>query len=124
MARYIGKQIVPKHCGYWDSTKSYEMENVVYDKSSGNSYISRKAVPAGADISQWEYWALCSDFNMQMDLLEKHFTATEERIKADNDATESSVGSGRKPMERRRSGWTSWKSRSRICGSITTGSAS
>lgn len=91
MARYVGKRIVPKHCGYWDNTKSYEMENIVYDRTSGNSYISRKAVPAGTDISQEEYWALCSDFNMQMDLLEKHFTATEQRIVADNDATEQAI---------------------------------
>ena len=91
MARYVGKRIVPKHCGYWDQTKPYEMENIVYDRTSGNSYISRKAVPAGTDISQEEYWALCSDFNMQMDLLEKHFTATEQRIVADNDATEQAI---------------------------------
>ena len=91
MARYVGKRIVPKHCGYWDNTKTYEMENIVYDRASGNSYMSRKAVPAGTDISQEEYWALCSDFNMQMDLLEKHFTATEQRIVADNDATEQAI---------------------------------
>ena len=91
MARYVGKRIVPKHCGYWDNTKSYEMENIVYDRTSGNSYISRKAVPAGTDISQEEYWALCSDFNMQMDLLEKHFTSTEQRIMADNDVTEQAI---------------------------------
>lgn len=91
MARYVGKRIVPKHCGYWDITKTYEMENIVYDRASGNSYMSRKAVPAGTDISQEEFWALCSDFNMQMDLLEKHFTATEQRIVADNDATESAI---------------------------------
>ena len=59
MARYVGKRIVPKHCGYWDNTKPYEMENIVYHRASGNSYISRKAVPAGTDISQEEeYWAL------------------------------------------------------------------
>ncbi len=91
MAKYVGKRIVPKHCGYWDNTKPYEMECIVYDRNSGNSYISRKAVPAGTDISQEEYWALCSDFNMQMDLLEKHFTATEERIREDNDATEQAI---------------------------------
>lgn len=91
MARYVGKRIVPKHCGYWDQTKAYEMENIVYDRTSGNSYISRKAVPVGTDISQEEYWVLCSDFNMQMDLLEKHFTATEQRIVADNDQTEAAI---------------------------------
>ena len=70
MARYVGKRIVPKHCGYWDNTRPYEMECIVYDRNSGNSYISRKAVPAGTDISQGEYWALCSDFNEQMALLD------------------------------------------------------
>ena len=97
MARYVGKRIVPKHCGYWDNTKEYEMESVVYDQASGNSYISRKTVPVGTDISQTEYWALCSDFNMQMDLLEKHFTATEQRIVADNDATEQAIRGTMRP---------------------------
>lgn len=100
MARYVGKRIVPKHCGYWDNTKAYEMENIVYDRTSGNSYISRKAVPAGTDISQEDYWALCSDFNMQMDLLEKHFTATEQRIAADNDATETAIRQDNDETER------------------------
>lgn len=67
------------------------MLSVVYENTSGNSYISRKEVPAGTDISQEEYWALCSDFNMQMDLMGKHFTETEQRIKADNDATEAAI---------------------------------
>lgn len=91
MAKYVGKRIVPVHCGYWDSAKAYEMESIVYDRSSGNSYISKKTVPAGTDIVQEEYWALCSDFNMQMDLLEKHFTETEKRIKEDNDETEKKI---------------------------------
>lgn len=91
MARYVGKRIVPKHCGYWDNAKEYEMESVVYDRASGNSYISRKTVPVGTDISQTEYWALCSDFNMQMDLLEQHITQSEAAIKADNDATEAAI---------------------------------
>ena len=91
MGSYIGKRVVPKHCGYWDSGRSYEMLSVVYENTSGNSYISRKEVPAGTDISQEEYWALCSDFNMQMDLMGKHFTETEQRIKADNDSTEQAI---------------------------------
>ena len=32
MARYVGKRIVPKHCGYWDKTKAYEMEDAEYVK--------------------------------------------------------------------------------------------
>jgi len=34
MARYVGKRIVPKHCGYWDNTKTYEMESIVYDRAN------------------------------------------------------------------------------------------
>ncbi len=91
MAKYIGKRIVPKHCGEWDRTKAYEMESIVYYRTNGNSYISRRDVPVNTDITQTEYWALCSDFSEQMDLLEKHFTETEQRIKDDNDATEQAI---------------------------------
>ena len=93
MAKYVGKRIVPKHCGVWDRTQAYEMESIVYDQTSGNSYISRKAVPAGTDISQTDYWALCSDFNEQMELLDQHITASEAAIRADNQATRSHVDS-------------------------------
>ena len=77
MAKYVGKRIVPKHCGYWDRTQAYEMECIVYDQASGNSYISRKAVPAGTLLSQTDYWALCSDFNEQMYMLNQHVTQSE-----------------------------------------------
>ena len=100
MAKYIGKRIVPKHCGYWDKTKAYEMECIVYNRADGNSYISRRAVPADTDITQTEYWALCSGFSEQMDLLEKHFTATEQRIVADNDATEAAIRADNDETER------------------------
>ena len=91
MAKYVGKRIVPKHCGYWDMNQAYEMECIVYDQASGNSYISRKAVPAGTLISQTDYWALCSDFNEQMYLLNQHVTQSEAAIRADNDATEAAI---------------------------------
>ena len=91
MAKYVGKRIVPKHCGAWDRAQAYEMECIVYDQASGNSYISRKAVPAGTDISQTDYWALCSDFNEQMYQLDQHVTESEAAIKADNDATEAAI---------------------------------
>ena len=91
MAKYVGKRIVPKHCGYWDAANEYEMESIVYHKASGNSYISRKTVPAGTDISQTDYWALCSDFNEQLYMLDQHVTESEAAIKADNDATEAAI---------------------------------
>lgn len=91
MGKYIGKRIVPKHCGYWEGERSYEMLSVVYEKTSGNSYISRQEVPPGTDILQEDYWALCSDFNMQMDVMGKHFTETEQRIQADNTRTAATI---------------------------------
>ena len=91
MAKYVGKRIVPKHCGYWDKNQAYEMECIVYDQASGNSYISRKAVPAGTLLTQTDYWALCSDFNEQMYMLNQHVTESEAAILASNVATEASV---------------------------------
>ena len=91
MAKYVGKRIVPKHCGYWDRTQAYEMECIVYNPANGNSYISRKAVPAGTDISQTDYWALCSDFNEQMHLLDQHVTESEASVKADTAAKKAAI---------------------------------
>ena len=48
-------------------------------------------MPAGTDISQGEYWALCSDFNEQMALLDQHISESEAAIRADNDATEAAI---------------------------------
>lgn len=44
MAKYIGKRIVPKHCGYWDKTKAYEMECIVYNRADGKSSLSHRSV--------------------------------------------------------------------------------
>ena len=44
MSKFIGRKIVPKHDGVWDISKEYEELSIVLDKSSGESYISRKPV--------------------------------------------------------------------------------
>lgn len=36
MAKYVGKRIVPLHCGEWDQTREYEMLSVVLEPSSGD----------------------------------------------------------------------------------------
>lgn len=51
MAKYIGKRIVPVHCGRWDQNKTYEMLSIVLEETSGDSYISRRAVPSGTAIT-------------------------------------------------------------------------
>ena len=55
MSDYIGKRIVPKHCGEWEKEQSYEMLCIVLDKTSGDSYISRCEVPAGTELLDGRY---------------------------------------------------------------------
>ena len=68
MSEYIGNRIVPRHDGVWDKAKEYEPLTIVYEEATGDSYISRKPVPAGTLLSQEDYWALCSRFSEQMAL--------------------------------------------------------
>lgn len=91
MAKYIGKRIVPVHCGRWDQTKTYEMLSIVLEESSGDSYISRRAVPSGTAITDTNYWMLHSLYSQQIKDMSDQLTAAEQRIKADNDQTESAI---------------------------------
>lgn len=69
MSEYIGNRVVPRHDGVWDSGKNYEPLIIVYEEGTGDSYISRKDVPAGTGLNQKEYWALCARFSEQVKLL-------------------------------------------------------
>lgn len=91
MAKYIGKRIVPVHCGRWDQTKTYEMLSIVLEKNSGDSYISRRAVPSGTAITDTNYWMLHSLYSQQIQDMSDQLSAAEARIKADNDATEVAI---------------------------------
>lgn len=102
MAKYVGKRIVPLPCGEWVQSREYEMLSVVLESSSGDSYIARRAVPAGTAITDTSYWAKSSDFSQQLQNVSDQLTetlravradndATEQAIKADNDATESAI---------------------------------
>ncbi|MCK9275623.1 MAG: SGNH/GDSL hydrolase family protein [Syntrophales bacterium] len=91
MAKYIGKRIVPKHCGVWEQTKSYEMLSIVLEETSGDSYIARRAVPSGTAITDTNYWMLHSLYSQQIKDMSDQLTATEARIRADNDATEAAI---------------------------------
>ena len=51
MGEFVGGRIVPKHCGVWNKNSKYEMLSIVYQSETGNSYISRKNVPAGTALS-------------------------------------------------------------------------
>lgn len=91
MAKYIGKRIVPIHCGKWDMSKTYEMLSIVLEESSGDSYIARRAVPSGTAISDTYYWMLHSLYSQQIKDMSDQLAAAEQRIKADNDATETAI---------------------------------
>lgn len=91
MAKYIGKRIVPVHCGRWDQTKTYEMLSIVLEENSGDSYISRRAVPSGTAITDTNYWMLHSLYSQQIQDMSDQLAAAETRIKADNDATEAAI---------------------------------
>lgn len=113
MAKYVGKRVVPKHCGAWSKNKEYEMLSIVLDEASGESYISRRVVPPGTLLTDEYYWSICSLFSQQIADMGEEFEerqnqitqnnantlaairqdndATEQAIRDDNDATEQAV---------------------------------
>ncbi len=102
MAKYVGKRVVPKHCGAWTKNKEYEMLSIVLDEASGESYISRRVVPAGTLLTDEYYWSICSLFSQQIADMGEEFeerqtqisqnnAETLRQIRADNDATEQAI---------------------------------
>lgn len=51
----LGKVSVTSN-GYWSKDKQYERISIVTNKLTGRSYISKKDVPLGIDISNDDYW--------------------------------------------------------------------
>ena len=86
MSEYIGNRIVPRHDGVWDKAKEYEPLTIVYEESTGDSYMSRKSVPAGTLLSQEEYWAMCSRFSEQMALYRQNTAEEVEQFRKDTAA--------------------------------------
>ncbi len=80
MSSYTGGRIVPRHDGTWDSTKEYEQLTIVLNTDDGVSYISRKKVPAGTELSDTEYWAVCSQFSRQVQILSNSLDETDAEV--------------------------------------------
>lgn len=91
MPKYVGRRIVPKHGGIWDKTKEYEELIIVLCEENGVSYISKLPVPAGTEIFNEHYWAVCSQFSEQVKLAEDHLNETAEQIEDDLDSTKTQV---------------------------------
>lgn len=101
MSEFIGNRIVPKHCGVWDSTKAYEGLSIVLEEGSGDSYISRKDVPAGTGLNQTEYWALCARFSEQMALLRKETAGQVAGMEERTSAAEELTNNNKATLEER-----------------------
>lgn len=83
--QYIGARYVPYFVGNWQSNTAYEPLTIVQD-SQGNSYTSKKKVPAGIALSNTEYWIMTANVNAQIqqltDLIESNKAETDADIAA------------------------------------------
>lgn len=91
MGEFVGGRIVPKHCGTWNKRSKYEMLSIVYQPETGDSYISRRSVPAGTALSSEEYWAICSEYSAQVRNLEQDVDADVQQMHTDLTQTKSAM---------------------------------
>lgn len=61
---YIGARYAPLFIGEWNKESAYSALSVVY--TGDRSFVSRKNVPAGTEITDPEYWVQSSDWNAQV----------------------------------------------------------
>ena len=88
---YIGQRYVPKVMGQWNSTQDYEGLSIVIHQ--GDSYTSKKHVPAGIDIHNEEFWVITGNYNAQIADYQNRVSIVEDKIdeKADTSYVESEV---------------------------------
>ena len=91
MARYVGGRIVPTHGGVWNQAKEYETLTIVLEESSGDSYISKRPVPAGKAITEEHYWSLYSKYNAQITRAEQHLDSTVSAIRSEMNTQKQQV---------------------------------
>lgn len=83
MGEFVGKRVVPDHVGVWDQKKTYEPLMIVLDGETGDSYISRKAVPVGVSLADESYWSLCAHYSAQMRKLEQDVDVDVQQMHSD-----------------------------------------
>ena len=82
---YIGQRYVPKVMGQWDSTQNYEGLSIVIHQ--GDSYTSKKHVPAGIEIDNEEYWVITGNYNAQIADYQNRVSQVEDKIDEKADTT-------------------------------------
>ena len=77
---YIGARYVPMFADpiQWDITSSYEPLTVVMNE--GTSYVSKKSVPAGIEITNDAYWLVWADYNAQIEAYRQEVLTFDGRI--------------------------------------------
>ena len=86
---YIGARYIPLFSDpiEWDITRSYEPLTVV--KNQGSSYVSKRYVPEGIQITNENYWILWADFNAQLEQYRQEVQQFDGRIIANANAISS-----------------------------------
>ena len=71
---YIGNRYVPIFADpvEWNKLKTYEALTIV--TYQGTSYTSKKAVPAGIELSNNDYWVVTGNYNEQVEAYRKDIT--------------------------------------------------
>lgn len=89
--QYIGARYVPVYVGVWSASNNYEPLSIVTD-GTGNSWTSRKLVPAGTPLQEGEYWALTGVYSAQLLQLDERVTTAEGKIAGLEHSEESLSG--------------------------------
>lgn len=91
MGEFVGKRVVPDHVGIWDQNKTYEPLMIVLDNATGDSYISRRAVPSGISLADESYWSLCAHYSAQMRKLEQDVSLDVQQMHSDVNAAKNAM---------------------------------
>ena len=91
MGEFVGKRVVPDHVGIWDQNKTYEPLMIVLDNTTGDSYISRRAVPSGISLADESYWSLCAHYSAQMRMLEQDVSLDVQQMHSDVSAAKNAM---------------------------------
>ena len=82
---YVGQRYVPKVMGQWDITQNYEGLSIVIHQ--GDSYTSKKHVPAGIEIDNEEFWVITGNYNAQIADYQNRVSMVEDMIDQKADTT-------------------------------------
>lgn len=88
--QYVGARYVPVFGRHnsgnidWDNRDAYEPLTIVY--YNGDTYTSRRYVPAGIDISDTDYWVITGRYNAQVEQYRQEVLSFQWQIDAANEA--------------------------------------